>query len=123
MERIGLCISGQTIKSAYRAIVYSTYKIFTSKVILNIGTFDLLNGRSIENMTADLFRLLTALQSKNLIPIFTTLAPLQGHLEEQEQKRQSFNEILRNNCPRLIDIEKCFISNNEQRILSECYQP
>lgn len=122
VERIGLCISGQNMKSAYRTVSYSPYKFLTNYVILNIGTFDLLNGRSGEQMMTDIVRLLNALQKKNLQAILTTLAPLPDHLNgEIEDRRQSFNKFIREQFD-FIDIEKCFLTN-EKRVLLECYQP
>lgn len=121
-DRIGLCISGLTIKIAYRTIVYGQQKCPTSNVILNIGTFDLLNGRTAENMIEDIGKLVNGLQRKNLQPIFTTLAPLPNHLGDAiDERRQSFNKFIREHFD-VIDIEKCFLSN-ENRVLRECYQP
>lgn len=122
IERIGLCISGQSIKSAYRTILYSPYKFSTNNVILNIGTFDLLNGQSAEQMITEIVRLLNALKSRNLQAILTTLAPIPNHLDgEIEERRQSFNKFIREHFF-FIDIEKCFLTN-EKRVLLECYQP
>lgn len=109
------------MRAAYRTILYSPYKLSTKNVILNIGTFDLLNGRSAENMKTAIVRLFDALKKKNLQPILTTLAPLPNHLVgELEGRRQSFNKFIRENFD-FIDIEKCFLSN--ERVLLECYQP
>lgn len=110
------------MKSAYRTILYSPFKFSTNNVILNIGTFDLLNGRSGEQMMTDIVRLLNALLTKNLQAILTTLAPLPNHLNgEIEDRRQSFNKFIREHFD-FIDIEKCFLTN-EKRVLLECYQP
>lgn len=109
------------MKSAYRTITYSPYNFLTKNVILNIGTFDLLNGRTTVNILADIVRLLNALKNKNLKPILTTLAPLPEVASDIEERRQSFNKFVRENF-NFIDIESCFLSN-EKRVLLECYQP
>ncbi|KAG4066629.1 hypothetical protein HA402_007265 [Bradysia odoriphaga] len=121
IERIGLCISGQSIKSACRTISYSPYQFSTKYVILNIGTFDLLNGRSVEQIIADIVRLLNVIQSKGLKAILTTLAPLPNHLgNEIEERRKAINKFMREEFE-FIDIESCFLSNGS-RVLRECYQ-
>lgn len=108
------------MRSAIRTISYTPYTFTTKNVILNIGTFDLLNGRSAENMKSSIVRLITAFEKKNLQPILTTLAPLPNHLDGQlEENRRSFNTFIRENY-NFIDIEKCFLSN--ERVLLECYQ-
>lgn len=121
IERIGLSISGQTIKAAWRNIFYSPFRFATANVIVNIGTFDLLIGRSVEDMITDLTRLLNALKTKNQNAVLTTLAPLPNHLgNEIDEKRKSYNKFIREEFP-YIDIESCFLSNGS-RVLRECYQ-
>lgn len=110
------------MKQAYRTISSSSYNFVTPNVIINLGTFDLLNGRNAVNMMADVVRLLNALKRKDIRPILTTLAPIPKHLDgELDERRQSFNKFIRENFDH-IDIEKSFLSN-EKRVLLECYQP
>lgn len=107
--------------STIQTITFGTYEFLTENVILNIGTFDLLNGRTAEEMIGSIVRLLNAMKEKKLQPILTTLAPLANHLNgELDERRKSFNKFIRDNfyC---IDIEKCFLSN-EERPLLHCYQ-
>lgn len=109
------------MKSAYHTVTNNSYNFKTKNVIVNIGTFDLLNGRTAVNIIADIVRLQNALKRENLNPILTTLAPILDSVGDVDDRRQLFNKFIRENFE-FIDIEGCFLSTGK-RVLEECYQP
>lgn len=120
--RSGMCVSGQTINAA-RLLIEKSDTI-SDKLIINIGTVDLLHGHELIDMEYDFSRLYESLRSRNICPIITTLTPLAnyGHVPEMRRKLMKFNEYLSNNYCYTIDIWSCLVSNAGQT-LYDCFQP
>lgn len=119
----GLCVSGQTIRSAAKNLRnYSNIKI-----ILNIGSVDLLHGRDFVDMREDFRRLMQICRERNIQVIITTLAPLANALNAEglREKYNAFNDFLFRTYSRshkVIEIHKCMIDFESQKTLFECYQ-
>lgn len=123
IRKSGLCVSGQTIKDAVKRLSHCT-SITTKKVIINIGSVDLLHGADIIDMKFDFNRLYTLCRTQGLETVITTLAPLAniGHLPEVRHKWNVFNKYLLNNYEDAVDIAPCFQSKVGHTIF-DCYQP
>lgn len=74
-QQIGFCVSGQTIASAAKQIELAHY-FKASHLILNVGSVDILNGQSLDDMCTDFDHLIRACEQRGCVPIVTTLAPL-----------------------------------------------
>lgn len=122
IKTCGLCISGQTIKN-FMAMVNAGVEL-NDYIILNVGSVDLLHGRSFIEMRQDFIDLYAELENRGIHTVTTTLAPLANTLysKEIQMRWQQFNMFLLNNFSNVIDISCCFVSNTD-RILFECYQP
>ncbi|XP_059621648.1 uncharacterized protein LOC132265143 isoform X2 [Phlebotomus argentipes] len=75
IHQSGMCVSGQTIQAAFDRMLYSPDK----RVILNLGTVDLLHGRDALDIINDYNRLLRMLKNKGIEVIITTLPPIVNH--------------------------------------------
>lgn len=78
IQQIGFCVSGQTIASAAKQIELAHY-FKASHLILNVGSVDILNGQSIDDMCTDFDHLTRVCEQRGCVPIVTTLAPLAGN--------------------------------------------
>lgn len=120
----GLCVSGQTIKSAAKRL-RNCAKI---KIILNVGSVDLLHGRDFIEMRNDFGQLIQICRERNIQVIITTLAPLANKLDSEDLRRKydAFNRYLIQSYSRshkVIDIKKCMVDARSQKIIFDCYQP
>lgn len=120
----GLCVSGQTIKSAAKRLRNCS----NIKIILNIGSVDLLHGRDFVDMRNDFVQLMQICKERNIQVIITTLAPLANKLnaEDLRPKYEAFNRFLLQNYSRshkVIDIKKCMVDSRSQNTIFDCYQP
>lgn len=75
VQQIGFCVSGQTISGAAKHIEMAQY-FKASHLILNVGSADILYGRSIVDMCMDFDNLIRACEQRGCKPIITTLAPI-----------------------------------------------
>lgn len=110
---IGSCISGLTIKNLAR-IVRSSMHI-ESRVIVYVGTVDILKGRHIETIIDDYFDLMSAFRERGIEPILCTLAPI-GENAEYACIINKFNCWLTNRKWRVVDIHRCFLDKKRQTI-------
>lgn len=123
VRHCGLCMSGQTIRSA--AMRLRNYK--NIKIILNVGSVDLLHGRDFVDMRRDFQLLMQICKERNIQAIITTLAPLANVLNQEgfRPKFNAFNQFLMDTYSRthqVIEIHKCMMDSHSQRTLFECYQ-
>lgn len=123
IKQIGKCVSGQSISRAIKNISRTINEIHHDRVIINLGSVDLLQGRELIDMMKDMHELCDMLCRKGIFPILTTIAPLanQMHNTILENKRKSFNTYIMAYFD-YVDIERCFLSNYN-RILFDLYQP
>ncbi|XP_037038002.1 maternal effect protein oskar-like [Bradysia coprophila] len=117
----GLCVSGQSIRSVTN--MFESNVITSNQIILNVGSVDLLHGRTFIEMQTDFMDLYSELESRGVHTVITTLAPLANKLYSKEiQKRwRQFNSFLLDQFPNVIDITCCFVTNTN-RVRFECYQ-
>lgn len=123
VRHCGLCVSGQTIRSAAKNL----RNCANIKIILNIGSVDLLHGRDFVDMRADFVRLMQVCAERNIRVIITTLPPLANALNEEglRAKQKAFNDFLIRTYSRshnVIEIHKCMIDFKSQKTLFDCYQ-
>lgn len=97
VQQIGFCVSGQTIASAAKQIELAHY-FKASHLILNVGSVDILNGQSLDDMCADFDHLIRVCEQRGCVPIVATLAPLaDGHRASViHDKLMAFNFYLVN---------------------------
>ncbi|XP_055382604.1 maternal effect protein oskar [Condylostylus longicornis] len=120
-KQSGHCISGQTIQEA-------TFRILNEenlhdKIIINIGSVDILQGHHLIDIQQDFLQLLLAFEKRNIIPILTTLAPLanSGHKADIKKNLECFNEFIRNCGLPYIDIWTTMV-NQYGNTYYDCYQ-
>lgn len=124
VNHCGLCVSGQTIRSAAQRLRgYADMKI-----ILNIGSVDLLHGRDFLDMREDFLHLMEICDQRNIQVIITTLVPLANVLntEGSRAKWDAFNQFLiqtYSSSHKVIHIHECMIDQRSRKTLFDCYQP
>lgn len=90
-----LCISGLSIQAAAKIIEY-TFHFKSSKLVINVGSVDIVHGKDLKEMCSDFVQLIRACEMRGLDPIISTLAPLVNisHPKEVHDKLHAFNEFL-----------------------------
>lgn len=125
IQQIGFCVSGQTIASAAKQIELAHY-FKASHLILNVGSMDILNGQSLDDMCTDFDHLIRVCEQRGCVPIVTTLAPLANNHRSMNihDKVLAFNFYLLNKYRMaypFIDIWQQFSMRNGQ-INSDFYE-
>lgn len=98
------------------------------KLIVNIGSVDILHGVSLSDMCNDFINLVRLCDRRNIYIVITTLAPLGNrlHCTEDVDKLNKFNQFLvatfASKHP-VIDITKCMLCLAQNSIYMGCYQP
>jgi maternal effect protein oskar len=124
IHSMGFCVSGQTVRSAYEKVRQT--RRMRKKVIINIGSVDLLHYHSFVRITHDMELLNQELFAKGVDTIiWTTLAPLANQLHEpsSRQKLMDINKFLRYRFANVIDIHQVMVNTSDDKILFACYQP
>lgn len=122
VRHCGLCVSGQTIRSAATRL----HQRENIKIILNIGSVDLLHGRDFVDMREHFINLMQVCKQQNIQVIITTLAPLANvlHAEDLRAKFDAFNQFLIRTYSKshtVIDISNCMINRRTHKVMFECY--
>ncbi|XP_055904005.1 maternal effect protein oskar isoform X2 [Eupeodes corollae] len=117
----GLCISGQTISAATKRISQLSY--VNKRMIINIGSVDILQGKPLVKIQHDFLELLSVLRERGVMPIVTTLAPLAlfGHVKSIKDRLERFNVFIKQRAPKVIDIWSCVV-NEKSQTLFDCFQ-
>lgn len=123
IQNVGLCYSGQTIKAAIKRIC-SGRKYIDKKIIINLGSVDLLHGHDLIDMQSDFCELIQVLENNNIEPIITTLAPIAnfGYMPEQKRQFHRFNEFLRTHFDNVIDLWQIFVKNTTGQTIFDLYK-
>lgn len=127
IHRSGLCISGQSIRDALDRI--KRYPdLSNTKIIVNLGSIDILHGRDLTDVCQDFKDLMKECQRRRIQPIITTLAPLANRLycPNDAKKLRQFNEFLLDEFSgkfRVIDITSCLVDKKSGKLMFSCYQP
>lgn len=125
IQRCGLCISGQYIRDATDRL-----KRFPNtnnmKIIVNLGTVDILHGRELNDMCQDYMDLVKVCYQRNIQIVITTLAPIanQLHIKESVQQFRAFNDFLIKKFAgkhQVIDITEC-MTGKFGNVFFDCYQ-
>lgn len=76
------------------------------KILVNVGSVDIAEGKELIDMMADYFKLLQTCKLKNIKPILTTLVPMINglHLGNRREVFLGFNEFLRK-CTKTVVID------------------
>lgn len=98
------------------------------KIIVNLGSVDILHGRDLPDMCQDFINLTEVCEVRKIQMIVTTLAPLANRMYcfNDTTKTMKFNDFLMKRLPKnfeVIDIAPCTMHLNSNKILYECYQP
>ncbi|XP_031639356.1 maternal effect protein oskar-like [Contarinia nasturtii] len=127
IHRSGLCISGQRIRDATERIKRYPHTD-NMKIIVNLGTVDILHGRDLSDMCQDYMNLVKMCYHRNIQIVITTLAPIANrmHIEDDVNKWHDFNRFLLTkfaNKHQVIDIKHCMLCPKTGKVWFECYQP
>lgn len=98
------------------------------KLIINIGSVDILHGVSLSDMCNDFINLVRLCDRRNIFIVITTLAPLGNRLHNTEDvdKLIKFNQFLIGTFSSkhpVIDLTKCMLCQAQNTIYMGCYQP
>ncbi|XP_004529163.1 maternal effect protein oskar isoform X2 [Ceratitis capitata] len=119
----GLCVSGQTICAAIRRVHQLDDQ--HRSIIVNIGSVDIMKGRSLVQIEHDFRELINVIFKKGFTPILTTLAPLANYAHDKQVKTklERFNHFIKNEGKFLVvmDIWACLV-NEKGQILFDCFQ-
>ena len=122
-RRVGYCVSGQRIDDLNVLLRKHNYDV-GDKVIVMIGTNDLLRGGSHEKMCSDYDNILNNLRTRCSRVVLVTIPPIprlgKGHLTEL----RSFNEFIVRKGDgwkvRVVDLCGCLI--DDENINMECFE-
>lgn len=125
-DHLGLCVSGQTIAEA-KARILRLSDTRNMRLIINIGSFDILNNHLMGDICNDYIDLVKTCRKRNIQIVITTLAPLVNQLFDESscQKLKLFNEFLINRFSskyNVIDISSCMYTPGTNRVSFGCYQ-
>lgn len=124
IRKCGHCVSGLTIVAAKNRL----QRLSDTKIILNVGSVDILHGHDIVDMKHQYDELVAVCKQQRIDLTITTLPPLanQCHNEIVRRGIAEFNKFLLGyaNTPnvRVIDIEEVMV-DIRGKILFACYQP
>lgn len=98
------------------------------KIIVNLGSVDILHGNDLADMCEDFKALMVECKRRHIQPIITTLAPLANrlHCQNDVKKLRQFNEFLVNQFSdkfHVIDITQYFVDKTTGKVMFSCYQP
>lgn len=96
------------------------------KIVINLGTIDILHGRDLTDMCQDYTNLVKVCFQRNIQIVITTLAPIANrmHIDGDVHKLHDFNEWLINRFSgkhQVIDITDCMCEKNG-KLWFDCYQ-
>lgn len=119
VHKSGLCVSGQTIREAAEQILKLPRE---EDVIINVGSVDLLHGRSYYELYSDLLYLIKCCHLRDINPIMTTLVSIgnQMHNKALCTNLLKFNETIRNCGYDYIDLYECLIQDG--KLLTSCFK-
>lgn len=97
------------------------------KIILNVGSIDILHGHDLIDMHHDFIELVTLCDQRHVDLTITTIAPLANvsHKPDGRNKICSFNRFLVERFSathRVIDIYACMVGARGETLF-DCYQP
>ncbi|XP_022213619.2 maternal effect protein oskar [Drosophila obscura] len=121
----GLCVSGQTISGA-RSRLHHAQVPTDTKIIVNIGSVDILRGRPFVQIQHDFRQLIKDMHKRGLTPILTTLAPLANYCHDKAlcDKVAKFNRFISKEGAgylKVIDIHSCLVNENGA-VRFDCFQ-
>lgn len=117
--RIGYCISGLTIKKLAQIVRSSAH--IDSRVIVYVGSVDILSGRQLDSIINDYHDLVSAFRERGIEPILCTLAPVGEKSNHYDGVINGFNCWLNNRKWSVIDFNSCFLDENG-KIIRSVYQ-
>lgn len=105
-QRRSTCVPGLTIAGAIE-LVQSSVEFRTDRLLINVGSADIVAGANLVHMCQQLNELVCACKMRNLSPILTTLAPLVSngkHSDRMDQKLMAFNSYINDEYMRRLPI-------------------
>lgn len=127
ISQIGLCVSGQTIRDALSRL-HNYPNVDRMKLIINIGSVDILHGTGLSDMCNDFINLVRLCERRNIYIVITTLAPLGNrlHVKEEVERLKKFNQFLISTFAskhQVVDVTKCMLDPTQNAVYMGCYQP
>ena len=112
IKRSGLCISGMTIRKAIINVVTAT-KI-SEKVVVNLGSIDIMHGRELMDIIADYKDLIYWLKERKIKYLLTTVAPIanRSYHSALVEKIILLNNWIKRNCRNTIDLWTASVNLN-----------
>lgn len=96
------------------------------RVIVNVGSVDIAQGRQLIEIIDDYLQLLAAFEHVKITPILTTLAPIPNHTHGNKLRiLEDFNYFIRNTLAKsssIIDLNKCMLKR-DKKLNPKYYQP
>lgn len=124
IRHCGYCFSGLKISQATEII--NGWEESLKRVIINVGSVDIAEGRQLIEMINDLTILLKTCAERKVHPVLTTLAPLPNHLLNNKKSiHEGFNRYLRHIMLEnysIIDLHRVMVTSEGVMDLN-CYQP
>lgn len=115
VRQSGGCVSGLRIFEATQKLYELQAAESFDKVIVNVGSVDIAEGRELIEMMQDMQEFLQACLQMQITPILTTLAPLPSQQFNQNGVLGSFNRYLQNCLSAffpVIDLNKWMLHND-----------
>ncbi|GAB0091763.1 hypothetical protein DMENIID0001_066400 [Sergentomyia squamirostris] len=121
IQQSGLCISGQTVSDAIIRLSQMPLEAIPKRVIISLGSVDLIHGRQALDIQTEYVYLLKMLSDLGVKVIVTTVAPIANFTIASNLKKnwEKLNVFLRGQ-PFFIDISEQVMQN--KHILYSCYQ-
>lgn len=114
-RQCGGCVSGLRISDATR-FVYNMEEDAVDRIIVNVGSVDVAEGRQLIEMIHDTKEFLHACTQMQINPILTTLAPLPAHQHSNKKEvLKGFNDFIRHCVSSffsIIDLNKGLLHND-----------
>lgn len=118
------CVSGMTIRDVTK-ILQTPKRHVGEKVIVLIGSVDILQGRDFGDIIVDYLDMVKTFKNRGIEPVLCTLPPLANMMDMEQIKENvnKLNDFLRgNNHWNVFDLNKFFARNQGNPIMS-LYQP
>lgn len=110
----GNCVSGLRIKEATRRLFNFTSESGFRKIIVNVGSVDIIENRPLIGMIKDMMEFLRVCDEMEIRPILTTLTPLPNCTNDEKDVLIGFNDFIMKQLSQryfVIDLHTCMLTS------------